>query len=150
MPALGVVCSGFLLAVLWMDLMFDVQTLRYSARRGDLPEPVVASIAAYYRRVTTEAKPMGYLVGIVMGILTLLLLRDLAQRVTVQRLVALLLAAVPIGLALTRIFPSAIRLGRRGDSLAVQSQLARTICRAHLLCFAAMSALTALELLAME
>jgi hypothetical protein len=35
--------AGFLLAVLWFDLMFDVQVLRY--RDDDVPEVVLASIA---------------------------------------------------------------------------------------------------------
>src|SRR2546421_3844227 len=51
--------AGFLLAVLWFDLMFDVQALR--RRAGDLPEDVLASTAAYYRRVTTAARPMNRL-----------------------------------------------------------------------------------------
>ena len=55
--------AGFLLSVLWFDLMFDVQVLGH---RGDVPEEVVASIAAYYRRVTTEARPMNRLVGAAM------------------------------------------------------------------------------------
>ena len=45
--------AGFLLAVLWFDLMFDVQVLRNPARRGALD-----SVSAYYRRVTTSARPM--------------------------------------------------------------------------------------------
>ena len=45
-------CGGFLLAVLWFDLMFDVQVLRHGSA-AVLPEPVLASIAGYYRRVTT-------------------------------------------------------------------------------------------------
>ena len=41
--------AGFLLAVLWFDLMFDVQTRKHT---GDLlPPEVLASISAYYRRV---------------------------------------------------------------------------------------------------
>jgi hypothetical protein len=48
--------AGFLLAVLWFDLMFDVQVLR--AAPGALPEPVLASIAGYYARVTTAARPI--------------------------------------------------------------------------------------------
>jgi hypothetical protein len=59
--------AGFLLAVLWFDLMFDVQTRKYT---GDLPPEVLASISAYYRRVTTEICPMNRLVGLVM-VLTL-------------------------------------------------------------------------------
>ena len=56
--------AGFLLAVLWFDLMFDVQVLRH--RDTDVPEETLASIAAYYRRVTTAARPMNRLIAGVM------------------------------------------------------------------------------------
>src|SRR3989442_7537499 len=56
--------AGFLLAVLWFDLMFDVQVLEH--RAGDLPEEVLTSIAGYYRRVTTSASPMNRLVAAAM------------------------------------------------------------------------------------
>ena len=53
--------AGFLLAVLWFDLMFDTQTDKHS---GDvLPSDVLASISAYYRRVTTDAYPMNRLIA---------------------------------------------------------------------------------------
>src|SRR5439155_563297 len=58
--------AGFLLAVLWFDLMFDVQVLGGGPVGEPLAEPVLASIAAYYRHVTTSARPMSYLVGLVM------------------------------------------------------------------------------------
>jgi hypothetical protein len=44
--------------------MFDVQTRKHT---GDLPPEVLASISAYYRRVTTEAYPMNRLVALVSG-----------------------------------------------------------------------------------
>ena len=53
--------AGFLLAVLWFDLMFDVQVLGHGPHA--LPERVLASIAAYYGRVTTAARPMNRLVA---------------------------------------------------------------------------------------
>ena len=53
--------AGFLLAVLWFDLMFDVQALPH--RGHELPEHTLASIAGYYRRVTTTARPMNRLVA---------------------------------------------------------------------------------------
>ena len=37
-------CSGFLLAVLWMDLMFDVQVIPHR-RSAELPDSVIGSIA---------------------------------------------------------------------------------------------------------
>src|SRR5438094_4323905 len=63
MAAVLALCAGFLLAVLWFDLMFDVQVLGRGRGADPLPEEVLASIAAYYRRVTTQARPMNYLVG---------------------------------------------------------------------------------------
>src|SRR5712675_2410623 len=56
--------TGFLLAVLWFDLMFDVQTRKHVG--NPLPPEVLASISAYYRRVTTEAYPMNRLVALIM------------------------------------------------------------------------------------
>src|SRR5258708_11438721 len=56
--------AGFLLAVLWFDLMFDVQTRKHGG--GVLPAAVLTSISAYYRRVTTDAYPMNRLVAVVM------------------------------------------------------------------------------------
>ncbi|HYB24795.1 MAG TPA: hypothetical protein VED41_13415, partial [Solirubrobacteraceae bacterium] len=56
--------GGFLLAVLWFDLMFDVQALPH--RHRQLPEEALASIAGYYRRVTTAARPMNRLIATVM------------------------------------------------------------------------------------
>ncbi len=60
--------SGFLIAVLWMDLIFDVQVLRHR-RSADVPEPVLASIAAYYHRATTASRPMSLVIAAVMVIL---------------------------------------------------------------------------------
>ena len=43
--------------------MFDVQVLPYRDTTQDLPEDVLSSIAAYYRRVTTLAQPMNRAIG---------------------------------------------------------------------------------------
>ena len=67
--ALLTACSGFLFAVLWMDLMFDAQVRAERNPKGELPEPALASIAGYYRRAVTEARPMSRLVAGVMVVL---------------------------------------------------------------------------------
>jgi len=71
-------CSGFLLAVLWMDLIFDAQVLAHRGTGGNLPDDVLASIAGYYRRAVVESRPMSRLIPLVM----LVLLTALAFRVT--------------------------------------------------------------------
>ena len=64
MRSLACAGTGFLLCVLWFDLMFDVQAREYSD--GEVPAPVRASIAAYYARVTTAARPMSHLIVLTM------------------------------------------------------------------------------------
>jgi len=141
--------GGFLIAVIWMDLIFDVQALR-GPRSGPLPEAVLASIAGYYRRVTTDARPMNQLVGVVMGgtVLGTVVTLFRGEAALGWRVLALALCCVPIALALRRVFPNAIRLGARGDSAEEQSALARKIARDHVACFAAMLAFVAIQLFA--
>ena len=139
-------CGGFLLAVLWMDLMFDVQVLRH---RGEaLPEPVLDSIATYYRRVTTGASPMGHLVGAAMlaAVATIVAFLGRGAEPRWAGWLSLALCVPPILLAQTRIFPAAAKLGARQGTPAEQTRLARSICRSHFVCLAAMSAFEALQL----
>jgi hypothetical protein len=133
-------CSGFLFAVLWMDLMFDAQVLAERRRGADLPEPVLASIAGYYRRAVTGSRPMSRLIAVVMVVLLAALGFRAARGHDPVWLVAAsaLLAGAPILLALTHTVPSAVRLGARSGSPADQSALARSIWRDHLVCAACM------------
>ena len=130
-PLILAACGGFLLAVLWMDLLFDVQVARH--RSAELPEDVLASIAAYYLRITTTSRPMGRLVAIVM-LTTLATLS--AEFVTDgsplwQLGASFVLAGMPIVGAVTKTFRDAARLGARTDDVATQSRLARSIYREH-------------------
>ncbi len=140
--------AGFLLAVLWFDLMFDVQVLRHR-HEAVAPERALASIAAYYRRVTTTASPMGRLVALVMVVLLAALIAQAAVRDVPIWLsvVSLPLAALAIGLAIVRTFGAARRLGERVDPPERQTALARAIFRDHVICLAAMAFLLAVQLL---
>jgi hypothetical protein len=140
-------CAGFLLAVLWMDLIFDAQVR--TARAGDLPEQVLASIAGYYHRATTTSRPMSRLIaGVMVILLTALIIRAVRGHDPPWLVVAsAVLAGVPILLALIRTVPNAVRLGRRRDRAAEQSRLARSIYRDHLVCFGCVLAFLALRLM---
>jgi hypothetical protein len=139
--------AGFLLAVLWFDLMFDVQVLPH---RGSpqVPAAVLESIAAYYRRVTTTASLMGRLVGVVMVVLLGALVAQAATGAAPVWVsaVSLSFAVLAIGLAMARVFGRARRLGTREDSVDVQSGLARSVLRDHMVCLAAMSVVLAVEI----
>ena len=138
--------AGFLLAVLWFDLMFDVQALRHP--EGDLPEPVLASISTYYARVTTAARPMNRLVAAVMLATIAAVIVQIAEGDAPAWVgwTSLSLAGGAIALAAARTVPNAVRLGARADPPAVQSRVARSILREHVICLAAIAAVLAIQL----
>lgn len=139
--------AGFLLAVLWFDLMHDVQG-RGHGTGTTLPEPVLASISAYYARVTTGARPMNRLVVVVM-LATLVAISVQTVAGPEPRWVgwvSLVVAAVPTGLAAWRTVPYAVRLGTRRDDATDQSRLARAILSDHVVAFACITALLMLQL----
>jgi hypothetical protein len=146
--ALAAAGAAFLVAVLWFDLMFDVQTRTHRGER--LPQEVLVSIRGYYRRVTTEARPMNRLITGVM----LLTLVTLGAEIAVGRdpwwltCGSLVAALSGIGLAAARTVRNAVRLGRAEVSDEAQSRLARSIYRDHLFCLAAMTLVVGLQLAA--
>jgi hypothetical protein len=148
MTAVVTAGAGFLLAVLWFDLMFDVQVLRHPGR--ELPAEALESTSAYYRRVTTGARPMNLLIGAVMAamvvaIATQIVTDDVANW---AGWASLALGGSAIALAAAHTYPAAVRLGRRADPLQAQIRLARSIGRDHLLCLAAIVSLLAIQLAA--
>ena len=145
MTRLIAAAGGFLLAILWFDLMFDVQMLA-----DPVSEQALASIAAYYRRVTVDSYPMANLVSAVMsltiaGVVWQLFWGRMSLRL---RLAALVLGGGPIVLAAARVLPNAMMLAVQGGSVAEQSDLARAIMVDHIACFAAIGAFVLIEVVA--
>ena len=123
--------AGFLLAVLWFDLMFDVQS-----RRGTAED--VESISTYYARVTRGASPMNRLVALAMVATLAGVIAELVGE-SVPRWAAwtsLLFTLAPVGLAGARTVPAAVRLGQRTDPIEHRAVVARQILAQHVFCFA--------------
>jgi hypothetical protein len=139
--------AGFLLAVLWFDLMFDVQVVEH--RTGEIPENVLSSIAGYYGRVTTGARPMNRLVAAAMVATIASIIVELARgdRPLWVGWASLPLVAIAVTLAGARTVPNAVRLGTRTDPPARQSELARAILRDHLVCASAIATVLAVQLI---
>jgi len=142
-------CGGFLLAVLWMDLIFDVQVLGHGGRT-ELPESVLASIASYYRRATTTSRPMSYLIALAMVVLLGALGFQAIRRHDPGWLLltSAILAGFPILLASLRTVPNAVRLGARLGGPADQTRLARSVFRDHLVCLGCILAFLTVRLAA--
>jgi hypothetical protein len=137
--------AGFLLAVLWFDLMFDMQVRGHGA---ELPSDVLDSIAAYYRRVTTAAYPMSRLIAATMLVTLGALIGEVALGVSPRwaAIASLVLVALAVGLAAARTVRSAVQLGAQTDSREGQSGLARAIYRDHVLCFVLVAGTVVLQI----
>lgn len=146
MTAFATAGAGFLIAVLWFDLMFDVQTRKHDG--AVLPPEVLKSISTYYRRVTTDAHPMGRLIAVVMFLTLLFLIAEIATAIQPLWIgsASFVIAAAAVGITGARTVRNAVRLGGAEDPPEAQSVLARTIYRDHVFCFAAMSTVLVLQL----
>ena len=146
MHAVAAAGAGFLLAVLWFDLMFDVQVRGHQGRA--LPPETLNSIAAYYRRVTVEARPMNRLVSVAMLASLLAIVFEIAEGASPlwQSVISLLLLLGAIGLAFARTFRNAATLGRGAGTPEFRSGLARLIYQDHLFCLGAILLVIGLQL----
>jgi hypothetical protein len=113
-----------------------------------LPPEVLASISAYYRRVTTEAYPMNRLVALVMVLTLVAIVAQIVEATDPWWIGwgSLALAGSGFVPTLARTVPNARRLGSAKDSPDTQSTLARSVCRDHLFSFARMSLVLGLQL----
>lgn len=144
-----VACAGFLLAVLWMDLIFDTQIRRLPS--GDMPDAAALdSIAGYYRRATTTSRPMSLLIALVMAVLLATLAFEAIRgtRPGWPIVLSAVLAGGPVLLALTRTVPNAVRRWPDRHAGAEQARLARSVLGDHVLCLAGMLAFLVLWIIA--
>jgi len=138
--------GGFLLAVLWFDLMFDVQVWPYWGPET-LPEEVLTSIATYYTRVTTDAAPMNMFVGAIMALVFIsALIRARDKQINFwTRVGTLALVGPAIAAGMEIAFPFAVQLGARTDDLITQTELANAIFVTHVACFVAIALMLVLQ-----
>lgn len=129
----NVVCAatGFLLAVLWFDLMFDVQVRPHVG--AELPAEVRSSISSYYARVTTGAAPRSKLVVVAMLAVVVGIIGELinGEPEFWRAFMSLIFSIAAVGLAKWRTVPNAVRIGRNEDDPATQSALIRLVYADH-------------------
>jgi hypothetical protein len=142
--AIAAAGAGFLAAVLWFDLIFDIQ----ARGGGEVAAPAaLASISAYYGRVTSRARPMGGLVQLVMLATVAAIVAGLVLRQGPwwSGGVSLAAAVVAIGLARIRTIPNARRLGAAADTPTEMTRLARQVLADHVVCLSGIAVVVALQ-----
>ena len=122
-------CIGFMLAVLYIDLMFDVTAVPYRRTNAPIPSDVVETIARYYRRITQNP----YVLMFVMLTATLCIVAeivyDLAPRwVGYSSLFFMAILVIAGG---GRVIPMAQRLASGKDAEDARTRLVHAMFPGH-------------------
>jgi hypothetical protein len=136
-----ILACGFLLAVLWMDLKFDLLLLPHLRAGEPAPQETLDSIAAYYRRALAAERNTFMLIVTMMTIgLAACIWQGLRAAAVPRwmRAASGVLYAPPVLLAVLRIVPVARRLGAQETDIETQRAMAREVCLSHAYCFVSM------------
>lgn len=146
--AMALMGGGFLLAVLWFDLKFDILALEAMRSGGAVSEEALAVIRTYYKQATTS-EMTGFPLIISMMVIAIagaaLQLRDQGLALWL-RILGVALVLPPVALAGIRVVPNARKLAEGGLSLAEQSDLSILILQDHLYCITSIFGFLLLQL----
>lgn len=123
-------CIGFMLAVLYIDLMFDVSAVPYRRTNAPIPGEVVESIASYYRRITQNP----YVLMFVMLTATACIVAEIAYDL-VPRWVgysSLVFMAIVVLAGGARVIPMAQRLASGKDAEDKRTRLVHSMLPGHI------------------
>ncbi|MFQ5349067.1 MAG: hypothetical protein ACE5EG_01340 [Thermoanaerobaculia bacterium] len=124
-------CLGFCVAVLYLDLVFDVSAVPYRNTNTALPANILTPITTYYRYVTRNPWLLIFVMSVAITCIVAELLFGQAPRwVGYSSLAVFGLIAL---LAVARVIPWAQRLASGEESVEGQTRLAHGLFPFHML-----------------
>lgn len=138
------VCIGFMLAVLYIDLAFDMTALPHRRSGSPLPADVLAAISSYYRVITRNP----YLLMFVMLTATVCIVAQIvwAQVPRWAGLTSLLMIGLTMVLAVAKVIPTAQRLATGKDPVDEQTRMAHSILPFHIVLLVCILSLAGVQL----
>ncbi len=136
-------CLGFCIAVVYMDLVFDLSALPYRKLKSDLSNDVLNPIITYYAYVTKNP----WLLIFVMFTATACLITEVVLQLVPRwaGYSSLILFGVVMLLGVTRIIPLASRLAARKDTAEKQTHLVRSLAPYHVFIMIALLTLALMQ-----
>jgi hypothetical protein len=124
-------CIGFLIAVLYIDLVFDVSALPHPREHAALPSHVRDPIATYYRYVTRNP----YLLMVIMVTASACIVAEVVFNLVPRwaGYVSLLQIALSVSTAVFKVIPAARRLAIGGETPESQTRIIVMVLRYHIL-----------------
>jgi len=140
------VCIGFMLGILYIDLMFDVMSVPHRRSGTALPKEVLDPITHYYGRVTQNPYVLMFVMLTATLSLVLQIVYGLAPRWAAYTSLAAMGLAMVAGIV--KVIPSARRLASGRDPAEVQTRLIHGVFTAHVLLLACILVLAVIQLVA--
>jgi hypothetical protein len=137
---------GFLLAVLWIDIIFDSMVLPHRDTKEPLPQEVLETMTRFFHRLTDKPRLIFVIMSTMLAIIILQIVQSSVPAWAGWS--SLILFLTPTGFAAIRVIPTAQRLGSRKDTIEKQSELARSLIGMHTFCLILMVLLAGIQLYA--
>jgi hypothetical protein len=136
-------CIGFMIAVLYMDLVFDISALPHRRDKGPLPAHVLDPIAMYYRYITRNP----YLLMFVMLTTLTCIIAEIVYRVVPPwaGYSSLVLIAFAMVGGTLKVIPTAQRLATGKDSVEQQTRMVHSIFPFHIMLLISILLLAAVQ-----
>jgi uncharacterized membrane protein YhaH (DUF805 family) len=136
-------CIGFMIAVLYIDLVFDTTALPYRRTKSVLPRDVLESITNYYGRITRNP----YLLMFIMTTAATCIISEIVFDLVPPRIgySSLALFGVMMLISTLKVIPAARRLASGKESTERQIRLVHSLFPYHVLLLIAIIALTLLQ-----
>ena len=136
-------CIGFMIAVLYIDLQFDLLAVPHRRTGGQLPASVLGQIAAYYGCITKNP----YLLMFVMLTTLTCLIAEVAYDLVPRwaGYTSLFLMAVSMAGGTFKVIPTAQRLAAGKDTLDEQTRMVHSIFPFHVLLLVSILLLAAVQ-----
>lgn len=138
-------CLGFMMAVLYIDLMFDVSAVTYRKTGTALPPAVLDPITHYYGRITQNP----YVLMFVMLTTTVCIGAEIYYRLAPRWAgwASLALMGLSMMTGTLKVIPTAQRLGSGQDSPEARTKMVHGMLPAHLVLLVNILALAAIQFL---
>lgn len=123
-------CIGFMIAVLYMDLVFDISALPYRKTKAPLPKHILEPITTYYRYITKNP----WLLVFVILTAAVCIIAEVKFNL-VPRWIgysSMVLIGMIMLLGMLRVIPAAQRLASCKDIEEKQSSLVRSLFPCHI------------------
>jgi len=138
------VCIGFMLSVLYIDLMFDVTAVPYRRTGAALPKEVLVPITHYYGRITQNPYVLMFVMLTTTASLVAQIVYDLVPRWAAYSSLVLMGLAMLAGSL--KVIPAAQRLSSGKDPEDVQTRLIHSMLPGHIFLLVSILVLAAIQL----